>query len=93
MKQVLVRVFFGLAFLFFGVYAVDYLSVRFKIPNRDQFGTVTVQTFLAVPQKDGKTEFIMGDTQDVQCVHSLFPHFDCLPCWYEAKKTSKRIDM
>jgi len=76
------------------VYVGDYLSLRYQIPgNRDQFGTVSVQSFYAVPKKDGKTEYIMGDTEDERCVHSIFPHYDCFPCWYANRKKVKRIDM
>jgi|HubBroStandDraft_6_1064221.scaffolds.fasta_scaffold3455883_1 hypothetical protein len=94
MKRILT---WGLAIIAIGaffLYTGDYISLRYRIPgNRDQFGTVTVESYYAVPLKDGKTEFIMGDTQNQQCVNSLFPHFDCSPCWYANKKKVKRINM
>ncbi|MBV9083311.1 MAG: hypothetical protein JOZ62_11580 [Acidobacteriaceae bacterium] len=75
-------------------YVLDYLSLRFRIPNRrPQFGTVHVQPYLAVPQKNGRTEFILDTPSDQRCVYSLFPHFGETPCWYLEKHKSKRINM
>ncbi|HEY6331501.1 MAG TPA: hypothetical protein VI756_19405 [Blastocatellia bacterium] len=94
MKRVLTRILAVIAVLLIVFYLGDYLSLQYQIPgNRDQFGTVTVEILLAVPQKDGKTEFISGDTQNVQCVHSVFPHFGCAPCWYISRKKFKQINM
>jgi hypothetical protein len=94
MKRVLIWILGVIAAVLIVLYVGDYLSVRYGIPgNRDQFGTVQVQILYAVPQKDGKTEFILGGTQNVQCVHALFPHFDCPPCWYENRKRQKQINM
>jgi hypothetical protein len=76
------------------LYVGDYLSLRYRFPgNREQFGTVAVQSLLAVPEKGGKTEYILGGVENQQCVNSLFPHFDCLPCWYVNRKKEKRINM
>ncbi|MBV9155969.1 MAG: hypothetical protein JO097_06885, partial [Acidobacteriaceae bacterium] len=56
------------------VYIADYLLLRFRIAtNRNPYGTVTIQPYYAVPQKDGKTEFLFDDPQNQTCVHSLFP--------------------
>ncbi len=76
------------------VYVCDYLSVRYRIPNhRDQFGSVKVQQYYAVPQKNGKTGFLFDEPQPEQCVHSLFPHFGDSPCWYLSRRTERRVDM
>lgn len=73
------------------VYAGDYLLLRAHLPG--SVGTVQVQPYYAVPQKDGKTEFILADPESVSCVHSLFPHMGDQPCWYLSGKKQQRINM
>jgi hypothetical protein len=75
------------------VYAGDYLSVRYRIPNREPLGTVKVQRYYAVRQKDRKVEYYFLDPENQRCVHSLFPHFGSNPCWYVDRHTKKEIDM
>ena len=76
------------------LYAVDYASVRYRIPrSRDPLGTVEIQPYYAVPLKDGKTEFMFLPPQNQVCVHSLFPHLGHAPCWYARRKRNKRIDI
>ena len=76
------------------VYIADYLLLRFRIAtNRNPYGTVTIQPYYAVPQKDGKTEFLFDDPQNQTCVHSLFPHMNDDPCWYLSRNKEKRINM
>jgi hypothetical protein len=88
------RLLLLLAFLCVGIYACDYLSVRYRIAkNREPFGVVKIQRYYAVRQKDGKTEFLFLEPETQQCVHSLFPHLGCNPCWYVKRRKVKRIDM
>ncbi len=76
------------------IYAADYLVLRYRVAvNRQPFGTVTVQPYYAVPQKDHKTEFLFDDPEDETCVHSLFPHLGDSPCWYLSRNKEKRIDL
>jgi hypothetical protein len=75
------------------LYAGDYLSVRFRIPNREPLGTVKIQRYYAVRQKDRKVEYYFLDPENQQCVHSLLPHFGCNPCWYVSRHAKKEIDM
>ena len=75
-------------------YIGDYLSVRVRIARGPSpFGTVHLQPYLAVPEKGNKTEFILDDPRDQQCVHSLFPHSGAMPCWYLERQKNQRIDM
>jgi hypothetical protein len=69
-------------------YATDYLVAR-----KQPFGSIRVQPYLAVPQKNGKFEIIMQDPEDDPCVHSLLPHMDRQPCWYLNDHRQKRIEM
>lgn len=89
MKRVLLFAAVSLVILYTG----DYLSVRFRIPNREPLGTVKIQRYYAVRQKDRKVEYYFLDPENQQCVHSLFPHFGCNPCWYVSRRTKKEIDM
>ena len=76
------------------VYVGDDLSARFRIPgNRDPFGTVHVDRYYAIPEKNNKVQFLRADPETVTCVHSLFPHFGYSPCWYARRTTRKQIDM
>jgi len=94
LKRLLGRTLLFLALTLVAAYAVDYGVLRYKIAtNRTPFGTVTVQAYDAVPQKDHKTEFLLEDPQDETCVNSLFPHMGDSPCWYLSRHAEKRIDM
>jgi len=87
------RVFLFAAMALVLLYAGDYLSVRYRIPNREPLGTVKIQRYYAVRQKDRKTEYYFLDPENRQCVHSLFPQLGFSPCWYLSRKTKQEIDM
>jgi hypothetical protein len=93
-KRFLQRIFVGLILTVAVAYTCDYAVLRFRIAtNRQPYGTITVHTYYAVPQKNRKTEFLLGDPQDETCVHSLFPHLGDAPCWYLSRNREKRINM
>ncbi len=74
------------------VYAVDYLVWRYRVGNkRNPYGTLTVQFYYAIQEKNGKTEYDFQPPQQETCVNSLFPHAGYSPCWYERKHTQKEI--
>jgi hypothetical protein len=76
------------------LYTGDYLSVRYGFPgHRQTFGSVEVHPYLAIPQKDGKTEIVLQDPVTRTCVQSLFPHMGADPCWYVVRHKRERIDM
>jgi hypothetical protein len=89
MKRILLFAAISLLILYTG----DYLSVRFQIPNREPLGTVRVQRYYAVRQKDRKVEYYFLDPETQQCIHSLFPQLGRKPCWYVSRRTKKEIDM
>jgi hypothetical protein len=75
-------------------YSVDYVALRYQVPHgRQQFGQITVDILYAIHQKTGKTEYQMGPPETDRCVHSLFPHLGCNPCWYANRHTERRIDI
>ena len=77
-------------------YIGDYASVHYRMRNptaKNPFESVTVERMYAVLQKSGKSEFIPADTQNVTCVHSLFPHAGYNPCWYVTRQNGATIPM
>jgi len=77
-----------------GLYAGDYLSARYRIPgNRQTLGSVQVQTTYAVRLKDGRIEYMLGDTDTQTCVRSLFPQLGYTPCWYLSRHATRRIEI
>lgn len=76
------------------VYCGDYAIVRYRIAkNRDPFGAVPIQRYYAVTQKNGKPEFYFDPPTVQACVHSLFPHFGYVPCWYLNRRRVQRVDL
>ncbi len=97
-KQILgklfLRTFAAIVLSVAAAYICDYLILRFRVAtNHHPFDTVTVRPYYAVPRKDQKTEFMMGDPTDQQCVHSLFPHMGDSPCWYLTRHTDQQINL
>jgi hypothetical protein len=74
------------------VYGVDYLVWQYKLATgHAPYGTVTVQFYYAIQEKNGKTEYDYQPPQPDTCVNSLFPHAGYTPCWYERKHPEKVI--
>ena len=74
------------------LYAIDYLIWRHKLATgHDPYGTVTVQFYYAIEEKNGKTEYDYQPPQPDTCVNSLLPHAGYSPCWYERKHPEKQI--
>ena len=69
------------------VYAGDYFSVRIRMMHptaADPFESMTRTRVLAIPQKNGKTEYQIDaerPTETLTGVHSFFPHLGYPPCW------------
>lgn len=92
MKKIVASVLAGLIAASALAYATDYLLWRYKLSTgRAPYGTLTVQYYYAIQEKNGKTEYDFQPPQQEHCVNSLFPHFGLSPCWYERKHTEKAI--
>lgn len=64
------------------VYAGDFLWFEFRVHNpkpNDPLETITF--FYATGVKGGKVEVFYDQPQTQLCVHSIFPHGGCRPCW------------
>lgn len=93
------RIFIVLVSSLVLVYTSDYLSVSIRALHpkpADPFESLKALRVLAIPEKNGKTEFEV-DTQNpeqtVTCVHSLFPHSGYSPCWYVKPRINQPIPM
>jgi hypothetical protein len=81
------------------VYCGDFLYLRVRMLHpkpADPFETQTTLRVLAIPEKNGKTEFEVDSQnpeQTVTCVHSLFPHSGFSPCWFVKPKINQPIPM
>jgi hypothetical protein len=84
------RILIGAALALAALYIGDCAFIHF---SRDQFDTVTVFRFYAVPLKGNKLDFQPAGSSAVRCANSLFPHFGASPCWYLRKHQEARIDM
>jgi len=70
----------GAAILTFGA---DFGLFRLRVAaNRDPYGSVVVNHYYAVQQKNGKTQFIFDPPAPQTCVNALYPHAGMQPCWY-----------
>jgi hypothetical protein len=97
-KERLVR-FFGVLFVALAgaallTFGLDFAVLRLReATNRNAYGSVVVNHYTAVLQKDGKTTMTFDPPQPWTCVNSLFPHQGYLPCWYLSKHTDQRTDI
>ena len=75
-------------------FVLDYAVLRLRIAlNWNPYGSVTVDHYYAVQQKNGKTKFIFDPPAPQTCVHALFPHLGWLPCWYLSRHPEQRTDI
>jgi hypothetical protein len=83
------RAAIGAILSFIAIYLGDYAIARSR-----PLGSVQVQPFYAIHQKNGKTEFDYGVAPETQtCVASLLPHLDNTPCWYLNKHKTRKIEI
>ena len=65
------------------VWAADWLLLRHTVAqDGEAFGEVEVHYRFAVRLKNKRIEQSSERPRQVECVHSLFPHYDETPCWY-----------
>jgi hypothetical protein len=73
-------------------FTVDYLTFRYRISrNIDPVGSVTVQVYYAIQEKNSRTEYIYKSTEQQACAHSWFPHSGFPPCWYARRHSEKAV--
>ena len=75
-------------------YAGEDLSLRFRIPRgREAFGTVHVERYYVINEKNNRRQYLPAEPEDVTCVRGLLPHFGYSPCWWAGRTTRKAIEM
>jgi hypothetical protein len=95
-RTILKRVSIGALAAFALVYLGDTLSVWHRMSNRtpdDPLTTMTTQPIIEIPQKDGRDQIVLGDSQTQSCVRALFPHDGYSPCWYVARRNQSTTMM
>jgi hypothetical protein len=98
LRERLRQVFLGLFLFILGTailtFAVDLGLFRLRVAsNRDPYGSVVVTHYYAVPQKNGKTQFIFDPPAPESCVNALYPHSGMQPCWYLRRHTDLRTNI
>jgi len=94
MKRAVARIFFAVTIAAALLYAGDHVSWRFGFTSQGaQYRTVRVQPYLAVPQKNGRTQFMLEDPVDAKCSTSPFPQGGVSPCWYLRRHAEQRINL
>ncbi|MGB6430452.1 MAG: hypothetical protein WBF06_07685 [Candidatus Acidiferrales bacterium] len=70
-------------------YLGDTVSVWVRMSRKtadDPLKSLTTQSIIEIPHKDGRDEIVLGDPQTQTCVRALFPHDGYSPCWYVARQ-------
>jgi hypothetical protein len=71
------------------LYLGDYV-----VAKNNPLGSVQVQPFYAIHQKNGRTEFDYNVPPETQsCVASVLPHLGNNPCWYVTKHKTRKIEI
>ncbi len=98
LREKLRRIFLGTLLTILAVallaFGVDFTVFRIRAAtNHNAYGTVTVNHYYAILQKNGKTQLIFDPPQAETCVNALFPHSGMQPCWYLSKHPDQRTNI
>ena len=75
-------------------FAVDFGLFRLRVASHHEpYGSVIVSHYYAVPQKNGKTQFIFDPPTPQTCVNALYPHAGMQPCWYLRRHPEQRTNI
>jgi hypothetical protein len=84
----------GVLLLGVAVWTGDWLVLRHKVSaDANAFGDVEVRYRYAVHLKNRQIEQQNEKPQPVECVNSLFPHYDESPCWYLERHPNQTEDL
>jgi hypothetical protein len=98
LREKLRRIFLGTLLAMLGTavlaFGADFAVFRARVAgNRNPYGSVVVNHFYAVAQKNGKTQFIFDPPAPQTCVNALFPHSGMQPCWYLRRHPDQRTNI
>jgi hypothetical protein len=91
MKKVALIVFAVLGTLVVLGYAADYAIFRLRIARNSAYGRVLVRQYYAIQEKNNRTEYVFGSTQEQTCVNALFGHQGLHPCWYLRRHPEQQV--
>ena len=93
--NILRKIVLAVVVLLVVTYAVDYAQLRYCVwRNANPFGTVQVEKYYAVHEKNNRVEYMFPyESNDQNCVHALFPHMGYSPCWYLNRNREQRVDI
>ncbi len=72
------------------LYVGDAVVLRQRLPGGLE--SIPVQPYYAIPQKNGKTEFMLAPPDTRTCANALFPQLGSNPCWYVRRHLQVRIN-
>jgi hypothetical protein len=75
------------------LYGADYGILRVRIARNSGYDTVTVRQYYAINEKNNRTEYVFGSTQEQPCVNSLFGHEGFQPCWYLRRHSEQQVQI
>ena len=94
MKRIVFKVVVALLVAAGVFYIGDYAVLRCRIArNRSPSGSVTVNIYYAVPQKNGRMEYDFQSSQPEVCVNSIFPHAGYASCWYLRRRSDRQVQL
>ncbi len=92
MKRIIFLFVIGVCVLALFAFAADLCVFRYRIfRHSNPFGSVTVQVYYAIQEKNGRTEYVYKSADQQTCTNSLFPHSGFPPCWYSRGHTEKAV--
>jgi hypothetical protein len=75
-------------------WTADWLVLRHKVnADGDAFGDVEVRYRFNVHLRNRQIEQRSEKPQSVECVNSVFPHYDESPCWYLQRHANQIEDL
>ena len=76
------------------IWIADFAIFRIRAAfTQSAYGSVQVDHYYAIAQKNGKTQFIFDPPGPQPCVNALFPHANLKPCWYLTRHPEQRTDI
>jgi hypothetical protein len=73
------------------LYGADYGILRVRIAGNSGYDNVPVRQYYAINEKNNRTEYVFGSTQEQPCVKSLFSHQGLQPCWYLRRHAEQEV--
>lgn len=90
MRRLVLKVLTGLGVAVAITWVADYALFRYRVwQNRAPYGSVVVNEYYTIQEKNNRTEYIYKSTDQQTCANSLFPHSGLQVCWYLRKHAEK----